>query len=104
VPNRPVRVEFRRSGGFAGIDMTATVDASELPTEQAAMLAQLMTHGHVTQEAGAAHGAADQFSYDVTLHDGQRTRTLHWTEADIPEEVKPVLASLTVRAKPAPPA
>jgi hypothetical protein len=40
----------------------------------------------------------------VTLHDGQRTRTLHWTEAEVPDEVKPVLASLTVRAKPAPPA
>ena len=102
--NSPVQVKFRRSGGFAGIDMTATVDASELPAEQAEMLTRLMTHGHVAPAAGGAPGAADQFSYDVTLHDGQRSRTLHWTEADVPEEVKPVLASLTVRAKPAPPA
>jgi hypothetical protein len=97
-------VEFRRSGGFAGIDMTATVDASELPTEQAELLTQLMTQRPVAPAAGAAPGAADQFSYDVTLHDGQRTRTLHWTEAEVPDEVKPVLTSLTIRAKPAPPA
>jgi hypothetical protein len=85
--------------------MTATVEASELPTEQAEMLTQLMTKRPDAPAAGAAApGATDQFSYDVTLRDGQRTRTLHWTEAEVPDEVKPVLASLTVRAKPAPPA
>ncbi len=83
--------------------MTATVDASELPTEQADTLTQLMAQRHVAPEAGGAPGAADQFSYDMTLHDGQRTRKLHWTEADVPDEVKPILASLTLRAKPAPP-
>ena len=102
--SKSVQVEFRRSGGFAGIDMTATVDASELPTEQAETLSQLVAKPPVGAKASPAHGAADQFSYEVTLRDGQQTRTLHWSEADVPDDVRPVLASLTRRAKPAPPA
>ena len=104
MPSKFVQVEFRRSGGLAGIDMTATVDASELPTEQAEVLTQMVAQPPVAAKPSPAHGAADQFSYEVTLRDGQRTRTLHWTEADVPNEVRPILASLTQRARPAPPA
>ena len=102
--SKSVQVEFRRSGGFAGIDMTATVDASELPTEQAETLTELVAQPPVAAKASPAHGVADQFSYEVTLRDGQRTRTLHWTDADAPDDVRPILASLSRRAKPAPPA
>ena len=104
MPNKSVQVEFRRSGGLAGIDMTATVDASELPTEQVETLTELVAQPPVAAKATATHGAADHFSYEMTLRDGQRTRTLHWTDSDVPDDVRPILASLTRRAKPAPPA
>ena len=104
MPSESVQVEFRRSGGFAGIDVTATVDASELPAEQAETLTQLVAQRPVAAKASPAPGAADQFSYEMTLRDGRRTRTLQWSEADVPDNVRPILASLTRRAKPAPPA
>jgi len=103
VPTVPMRVEFRRSGGMAGIDMTASVDTAELPVEQAEVAAALMSPGSVPPSPAAAAGAPDRFSYELTVRDGEHTQTHHWTETPVPEVVQPLLTGLGHRARPAPP-
>jgi hypothetical protein len=98
-----MRVEFRRSGGIAGIDMTANVDARELSAEQAQLVAELMSPGTAPAPPPGGAGAPDRFSYELTVTDGERTRTYDWQEAEVPEAVRPLLASLGARARPAPP-
>ena len=98
----PIRIEFRRSGGFAGIPLTATTTTDELPDEHAAQLQGLLTSAEVPQEPRPAPGGggADRFQYQLNLDDGQRHRSFAWDETQVPDEIRPVLGTLTRFARP----
>ncbi len=74
-----MRIEVRRSGGFAGMTRTFAVDTAQLPRERAERIERL------AREAPAARRAprADAFSYEVTI-DG-KTREVDDAEALIDE-------------------
>lgn len=97
-----VRLEFRRSGGIAGIDVTASVDAEDLPAEQAQLAAELLTPGSAPAASTVGAGPPDMFTYEVTVSDGERTQAHRWPEREVPEAVRPLLASLGSRARPSP--
>ena len=99
MPPQPIHIEFRRSGGFAGISLLATATADQLPGDHEARLRGLLTSGQVPQEPGAPSGA-DQFHYQLSLDDGQRRRSFAWDETQVPAEIRPVLHSLTRLARP----
>ena len=98
-----VHVEFRRSGGLAGIAMVARVDARDLPVEQAQLVTELIGGDSPPAAASAPVGGADRFNYELRLADGDRTRTFNWDETQVPDRLRPLLASLTGKASPAPP-
>ncbi len=94
-----MRIEYRRSGGVAGIDMTASVDTKELAGEQAQLASALIEPS--STPAAAFSGAPDAFSYQLPVNDGERTQTHHWAESEVPDALAPLLASLGSRARPA---
>lgn len=103
MPPPVIRARFRRSGGFAGIPLTATVTADELGQEHAAQLRELLTAGSQEQAPEASGGGgADRFQYELDLDDGQHHRSFSWNESRVPEPVRPLLAALTRRARPGP--
>jgi hypothetical protein len=97
----PVHIEYCRSGGLAGIAMTASVDSRDLPAAEGQLAADLLTSGPAAEDEHTP-GIPDGFSYEVTLTDGTRTRTYHWQDPHVPDTVRPLLAALTERAQPAP--
>jgi hypothetical protein len=97
-------MQYRRSGGLAGIDMAAEAQSDDLPTEQAELARQLLSRPPVAVAKTAATGGADQFSYQLRLDDGTRHQSFHWTEHDVPDDVRPLLSTLNHLAHPAPPA
>ncbi len=98
-----MRIEYRRSGGMAGIDMTASVDTRKLPAAQAQLAADLMDPTSAASAPTTGVGAPDRFSYELTVHDGEQAQTHNWSETEVPAVVQPLLASLGQRAQPAPP-
>ena len=106
-----LHITYRRSGGFAGIDMAAECVAADLPQDQAELAADLLgapddgegadaTGDDVaTPRSGQAPGA-DQFTYTVRVVQGARSRTLRWVDTTVPEEARPLLATLGGLAKP----
>jgi len=96
-----MRIEYRRSGGVAGIDMSASIGSEELPAAQAQLADQLLSTDS-TPTAGS--GAPDGFSYVLTVQDGERTRTHQWRENEVPDTVRALLATVGKHAQPAPPA
>ena len=42
----------------------------------------------------------DGFTYELTLRDGRRHRTLEWPDGAVPAEVRPLLTALNERAAP----
>lgn len=94
---RPERIEFVRSGGFAGISVSATVSASELrPDERAAVDALL---GREPAE-GAVAGEPDRFQYEVTVIAGEYRHRVQLGEREIDESVRPLIDCLERDAKP----
>lgn len=100
----PVHIDYRRTGGIAGIDMIASVDATDLPAEQARLVNALLTDPRAEPPTPSVGGAPDQFSYELTINNGDQTSTRRWEEAQVPEAVRSLLATLAERAYPAPPA
>jgi hypothetical protein len=98
-----IHVRFRRSGGFAGISLTAAADADSLGEEHAAQLQSLLRSPEVPQEpdhAAPGSGGADRFQYQLDLDDGQHRRSFAWSEAQVPEEMRPLVDYLTQLARP----
>jgi hypothetical protein len=66
-----VRLELRRSGGFAGITRSASVDTAELPSQEADELTGLVERSGVLHEPPArparAPGAPDRFRYRLVV-------------------------------------
>jgi hypothetical protein len=95
-----VQVRLVRSGGLVGLDMVATVDSSDLPTDQQDVVSRLLTEDLRGPGMSGTRGA-DQFSYQLEIQDGECTVRRHWEEPEVHEAVRPLLAALTRRAKPA---
>lgn len=98
-----LRIGYRRSGGFAGIELAAEVSADELATEPAALANRLLADpafGAPVRPADAFPSAADQFDYQLDLDDGSRRHSFHWAQFQVPDAVRPLLTALTERAAP----
>ena len=95
-----MQLKLVRSGGLAGLDMVATIDTSDLPAAQQSVVATLLTADPKVTGVNRP-GGADQFSYQLEVLDGDHTVHHHWAEPEVPEAVRPLLAELTRRAKPA---
>ena len=68
----PVRIEFERSGGVAGVSMRTAVDSQKLDPARAAELEGLL--GCVEGAPAGGPGGADRFQYDLKIiHGGQQT-------------------------------
>jgi Emfourin len=97
----PIHIDFRRSGGFAGIPLRATATADQLPQEHVAALTRLLAAEALDEtHSTAPGGGADRFQYQLDLDDGQRHRSFTWDETQVPETIQPLLGALTRMAKP----
>lgn len=97
----PIRIRFRRSGGFAGLSLTAAITADQLASDHAAQVRRLLTEAEAPRsQAAAAAGGADMFRYELDLDDGHRRRYLAWDETQVPEEFRSLLGTLTRLARP----
>ncbi len=83
-----VRVEVNRSGGFAGITRTASLDTESLDAAKAAELRRLVGVSRAASSPAAAgepaaRRGADRFQFEITVeHDGQ-TETVARAEPDL---------------------
>jgi hypothetical protein len=95
-----VQVKLVRSGGLAGLTMVATADTADLPADQQAAVSRLFTED--LRGPGVRHpGAADQFSYQLEIQDGDRTVRRSWEEPEVHDAVRPLLTALSRQARPA---
>lgn len=84
--------------------MVAECLDTDLPQDQARVASELMGQG-AGEERGAPAGqpsdsGADQFSYTLDLTRGASSRTFSWSERDVPERARPLLATLGGMSKP----
>ena len=100
-----MKIQVQQRGGFAGVAyMLVDVDSARVSAVQAKELERL---AHQVEKVAANRGSAakkagaDFLTYDITLQDGDRRKTLTVVDDDSPgmAQVRAVLAELSTLAK-----
>jgi hypothetical protein len=72
-----MRIEVQRSGGFAGLTRTASVDTGRLPAAEARRIedsVRVLDLEAAGRQAAGARPRPDGFQYDVTIEEGGERR------------------------------
>lgn len=97
-----MQVQFQRSGGFAGLLLSANINTDTLPPDEAQQLINEMNSAHFfdlpTQISGKP-GAADTFQYVITVQQGGATHTVQADDSALPDNVVPFVRHLEMLAK-----
>lgn len=100
-----MRVSFERTGGFAGMRVTATIDSEALPPDEEHKLRHMVETTDFFQLPATlpapAHGA-DRFVYRLTVESGGRRHTVEASDAAVPSSLRPLLEWLIAAARQGP--
>ncbi|MGI8707808.1 MAG: protealysin inhibitor emfourin [Actinomycetota bacterium] len=101
MPEQRLKIDFKRSGGVTGMQLTTCVDVDDLPEDEGQtvrdMVEQLDLEQMSRQPSGA--GAPDRFVYELRIEQGERTVDVCLGEAELPEDLRPLVRDLEKRAK-----
>ncbi|MGI8425836.1 MAG: protealysin inhibitor emfourin [Actinomycetota bacterium] len=101
-----MKIEFQRSGGFAGMILSSTVDTGDLSEVEAREFEELV--GRVDIEAvksasqaaaGGPHRGADRFQYDLKIEAPGSQHQLTISEAQVSFELRSLLDKLEALAR-----
>ncbi|MFB2896538.1 protealysin inhibitor emfourin [Aerosakkonemataceae cyanobacterium BLCC-F50] len=96
-----MRVIFERTGGFAGIRMTKTIDIDTLPESERNHLQLLIEAAdffELPEIITSANSQPDRFQYQITVEKSQRQHRVRVSEQAVPDTLRPFLEWL-IRAK-----
>ncbi len=97
-----MKVEFVRTGGVAGVRLTATLDTEMLPPEETDRLRRLIAAASFFEQPTSRQSPireADRFQYRVTVEDGDRVKKVEMNESSVPEACRPLLDYLIDSAR-----
>ncbi len=100
-------MSYERSGGITGITVAAEAGAGDLPDGVVSIAAGLLGSssdvGNQTEKALTVSNptpAPDQFTHALEVSRGGERRAFQWSDATMPEEVRPLLDTLARRSEP----
>ncbi len=96
-----MRIDFIRTGGFAGIQLTTSVETTQLPPDQATTLHKLVDEANFFQQPASImpdKPAPDRFQYELTVASAEQTHTVVCGDPAIPSDMRPLLNYLTTMA------
>src|SRR5690349_5252023 len=94
-----IRVRVARTGGFAGIPLTAEVDSTTVPTDQAAELRRLVGDLEQPMPAQPTPPVPDGFHYAIDVWRGPDHRHLEAADPFLPTPLR-ALVELVQRLAP----
>lgn len=99
----PLRIDLRRSGGFAGLREGASVDKSELTQEEAHEVEEALARVDLSELARRSPirgQGADRYQYDLTVARGDEEAYVTIQEGELPPELRPLIDVVMRRANP----
>jgi len=97
-----LRITFERTGGFAGITISATVNADDLTVSEADELRRLIEEAdffNLPAVIAPHEPHPDRFQYEVTVWDDGRLHTIMVSEEVMPENLRPLIRWLSEAAR-----
>lgn len=92
-----VRIDFARTGGFAGLTLRTSLDTDELPPEEAAEIERLAEAAMTAK--GSERGGVDRFQYEFEIEGAGEKRRLTIGEGDLTPELRTLVERLVDRAR-----
>lgn len=92
-----MRIQFVRSGGFAGLRMATEIDGEALSPEELQNLREALDNAHfftMPEEMMGEMPGADRFQYEITVEDQGLQHTVVTNEASLPQEMQPLIHQL----------
>ncbi len=96
-----MRIYFKRSGGFAGMQLRANLDTASLSDEEAETIEQMLADINffdLPNEPGAI-GGADRFFYELKVVSGEEEHTVCFTDDEPSVKAVALLQHLTMIAR-----
>lgn len=96
-----MRIDFERTGGFAGLMIKKVIDSDKLPPDDANRLHQLIEASNffkLPKSITSSSPGVDRFHYTVTVDADGKRHTVEIDEAAATPELKPLLQWLTAAA------
>ncbi len=97
-----IRVELRRTGGFAGTEVRSSLDSTTLDPNEAADLANVVSGidlAALTEARGGGPPVPDAMRYELTIERGTERVRVDLTEPAVPVDVRPLLQRLVAAAR-----
>lgn len=101
-PPTIMHIKFERSGGFAGMRLTAAIDPKALPPQETTKVQEMVEGAKFFELPPAVtskNPGADRFRYKVTVETKERTHTVEIDESAMPPSLRPLLDWLTEQAR-----
>jgi len=94
-----LRIDFARSGGFAGLTFETSVDVEQLPPEERAEAERLVCAVEAGSPPESTPAGVDRFQYDLTITRGDDSTQFSVGENELTPELKALADWLLERAK-----
>lgn len=95
-------IQFERSGGFAGMLVSNTIDTNDLEPEMAEELINLVrSSGYFDLPEGSSprSAGADMFHYKLRVEDEGRELTVEMDDGGVSDNLRPLLRRLALLAR-----
>lgn len=93
-----MKIDFIRSGGFAGMRLTTQIDTAMLPSTEADRLRRLLEEAHFFELPATLKSnlpGGDRFQYRITVEEGGKRKEVFADDAAAPETLRPLIDYLT---------
>ncbi len=97
-----MRIQFERTGGFAGMRLAVTIDSEALSQEEAIRLRELVDAAgffELPEEITTPTPGADRFLYTLTVEVEGRRHTVRTSDAAAPAALRSLIDWLTKAAR-----
>lgn len=93
-----MKIAFERTGGFAGLRVSKTIDSQALPQQEQEGLKKMVDDAgffDLPPAQPTATGGADRFQYKISIDADGRQKTLNVGEAAMPDRLRPLVEYLS---------
>ena len=91
------KIQFERTGGFAGIRLAAEIEVNELPEDQKREILELldeMDFDELPEKLANKMPIPDEFVYSITVESDDKKYNVTGGESSLPQDMNPLLEIL----------
>jgi hypothetical protein len=91
------RINFKKTGGMLGREIESDIDLNETPAEESQELMRLLTETNFFKipQNLIEPATPDEYEYTVTVEAGNTHHTIHTSDTNAPDSLRPLLEKLS---------